>query len=334
MNRAATPTLDDVAQLAGTSTATISRALNSPDKVAKATRDRINKAIKTLGYTPNFGGQILASNRSRTIGAIIPSLANSMFASGMQAFQERLSQAGMTLLIASTGYDPQEELRQVRALMSRGADGLLLVGTDRSEETREFLEMRSVPHVLTWCFEDDSATHFAGFRSYDAAQALTAEVLAMGHKRIGVIAAHGHGNDRARDRLAGVRDRVAKSEATIVQVVETTYGIAEGRAAFEDLIAAKPTVVICANDVLAAGAAAAAKDHGIRVPAQMSITGFDDTEIATIVDPPLTTITVPHHAMGEAAAEILLRLIDGDTEVPSVNLGTKIVMRASLAPPP
>lgn len=333
MNRATPPTLDDVAQLAGVSTATISRALNTPEKVAETTRSRIHKAIDSLGYTPNFGGQVLASNRTRTIGAIIPSLANSMFASGLQAFQERLTQSGMTLLVASSGYDPGEELRQIRALMGRGADGLMLVGTDRPEETRAFLAQRAVPHVLTWCFVPDGPAHYAGFRSYDAAANLTQHVLDLGHKRIAVIAAHTAQNDRARDRLAGVVDTVAKSDARIVRVVETSYGVDEGRAAFDIVLQSGPTVVICANDVLAAGAIGQARQRGISVPDDVSVTGFDDTEIATIAEPPLTTIEVPHRLMGHAAAEILMKLIEGEDNVPSTDLGTRIIHRGSLAAP-
>ena len=116
MTRTTAPTLEDVARMAGVSTASISRALNDPDKVAKPTRDKIEKAIDVLGYTPNFGGRALASNRTNTVGAIIPSMANAMFASGVQAFQEVLSEAGVNLLLASTGYDPDQELRQIKAL--------------------------------------------------------------------------------------------------------------------------------------------------------------------------------------------------------------------------
>ena len=105
----AQPTLQDVANLAGISTATVSRALNDPDKVGQAARDRIDNAITILGYTPNFGARALATNQTNTVGAIIPTLSNAMFASGIQAFQEVLSEAGITLLIATSGYDPERQ---------------------------------------------------------------------------------------------------------------------------------------------------------------------------------------------------------------------------------
>ena len=333
MDRRAIPKLDDVAQRAQVSTATISRALNTPEKVAKATRARINKAIAELGYTPNFGGQVLASNRTRTIGAVIPTLANSMFAEALQAFQERLTENRMTLLVASSGYDPQNEFDQVRSLLGRGADGLLLVGKDRAPETMQLLEQRAVPHVLTWCYEEGGEALYAGFRSYDAAADLTRHVLSLGHRTIAVIAAHTAQNDRARDRLAGIVDTVASSPAEIVCIHETSYGVTEGAAGFDAVIGADPTVIMCANDVLAAGAILGARQRGLRVPDDISITGFDDTDIARIVQPPLTTVAVPHAPMGRAAAEILLLLLKGQERPKSRNLGTKVILRGSLGGP-
>jgi len=106
-NRQDSPTLEHVAAHAGVSTATVSRALNQPDKVVDSTRRRIEAAIEELGYTPHFGARYLASNRSNTVGAIIPTMANAMFASGLQAFQEELSESGYTLLVASSGYDAE-----------------------------------------------------------------------------------------------------------------------------------------------------------------------------------------------------------------------------------
>lgn len=167
------PTLQDVADSANVSTATVSRALNDPDKVGQAARVRIDHAIATLGYTPNFGARALATNQTNTVGTIIPTLSNAMFASGIQAFQEVLAEAGVTLLIATSGYDPNNELRQIRSLVSQGASGLLLIGNDRLDETRKYLTTRRIPHVISWCFHDDINQMFVGFDNYTAASDAT-----------------------------------------------------------------------------------------------------------------------------------------------------------------
>jgi LacI family transcriptional regulator len=130
------PTLEDVAQLPGVSTATISRVLKYPDRIIPKTREKIQGAIDTLGHTPNFGGRAHAPNRTTTVGGIIPAMANAMFASGIQAFQEVLAEAGVTWLIASFGYDPEREFHQIKSLLANGAGGLLLIGNERPEAAR------------------------------------------------------------------------------------------------------------------------------------------------------------------------------------------------------
>ena len=109
----AQPTLEDVARLSGVSTATVSRVLNAPDKVRDETRARVVAAVDSLGYTPHFSARALASNRTHTIGAVIPTMENAIFAQGLQALQEDLSAAGVTLLVATSGYDPAREAEQM-----------------------------------------------------------------------------------------------------------------------------------------------------------------------------------------------------------------------------
>jgi LacI family transcriptional regulator len=335
MTRNASPTLQDVANAAQVSTATISRALNDPGKVAKETRERIEQAIAKLGYTPNFGGRVLASNRTNTVGAIIPSLANAMFANGIQAFQEELGAAGVTLLIATSGYDPLREGEQVRALMARGADGLFLIGAERPAETRRFLSLRNVPHVLGWCLSEQPGQLCAGFDNRAAAAAMTQQVLDMGHRRIAMIAGITAGNDRARGRVNGVRAAIrACAGARLTAVVECPYLLGPAAAAFAEVMAGDPpTAIVCGNDVLAAGAMVAARQAGLRVPDDISITGFDDIGLAEVVEPGLTTVHVPQRQMGRAAAQLLLARVAGQADLSSVVLDTQVVLRGTLAPP-
>lgn len=331
------PTLQDVAVAAGVSTATVSRALNDPDKVAPAALDRVTQAIADLGYTPNFGARALATNQTNTVGAIIPTLSNAMFSSGIQAFQEVLAEAGVTLLIATSGYDPRNELRQVKSLVSRGASGLLLIGSERLDETRAYLAARRTPHVIGWCYDDDPSQNFVGFDNHAASMDATRKVLALGHKRIGVIAGDCTSNDRARGRRDGVIAAVADvPDAQVVTVTETTYRIESGRQACAAILAGEnpPTAIICGNDVLAAGAMIAAREAGISVPDQLSIIGFDDIGLASVVTPPMTTVRVPQIEMGRAAAALLLNLVTGTSIPKSVELRTEFIARGTLGTAP
>lgn len=337
MTKTTAPTLEDVARMAGVSTASISRALNDPDKVAKPTRERIEEAIEALGYTPNFGGRALASNRSNTVGAIIPSMANAMFASGVQAFQEVLSEAGVNLLLASTGYDPEQELRQIKALIAHGAGGLLLIGDARPQATRDFLQKRRVPHVISWCFRDDATQLFVGFDNHKAAYDATHRVLALGHRNLALISGLVAGNDRAHDRHTGVADAITDfgQGAALQNVVETEYRLEFGAEAFAKLMSVPtpPTAIMCGNDVLAAGALMRARDMGIDVPGRVSLVGFDDIGLASVTTPPLATVRVPQIEMGRAAARALIAKLSGAQTQESVHLLTEFMHRASLAPP-
>ncbi|MGQ7844495.1 LacI family DNA-binding transcriptional regulator [Granulosicoccus sp. 3-233] len=337
MKKLVSPTIEDVARAAGVSTATISRSINNPEKVAQSTLTRIQNVIRELGYTPHSGGRTLASNRSNTVGAIIPTMANAMFASGLQSFQEELSTAGVTLLVASSGYDGRHEFSQIQSLITHGADGLLLIGAERLPETREFLRLRQIPCVISWCYKPDSPLLFAGFSNHKAAYAMAVEVLKQGHRNIAMIAGISQGNDRAANRIKGVTQAIRDygQGARLLDVVEARYAQNEGGDAFERLMsrADAPTAIICGNDVLAAGAIVRARKAGVGIPDDVSITGFDDIDLATTVHPALTTVRVPQRRMGRSAARLLLELLTTDHRPESIEFETEIMHRESLGPP-
>ena len=156
-------------------------------------------AVDQLGYAPNFGARALAAKRTNTIGAIIPTMENAIFARGLQAFEEALALEGYTLLVASTGYDPEREFEQIKKLVARGSDGLLLIGWERSEKVFNFLKTRAVPTVIAWSTRPDSDWCSSGFDNHRAAQQMAERVIALGHKRIAMIAGVTAGNDRAAD---------------------------------------------------------------------------------------------------------------------------------------
>ncbi|MCG6883761.1 MAG: LacI family DNA-binding transcriptional regulator [Silicimonas sp.] len=329
-----TPTLEDVATRAGVSTATVSRCLNMPEKVVEATRQRVMEAVEALGYAPNFSARALVAKRTLTIGAVIPTMENAIFAEGIQAFQDILQAAGYTLLIASSGYDPATEAEAIRTLVARGADGLLLIGFDRDPALYSFLDKQGIPAVVAWAYDAAGPLVSVGFDSRAAMHHLACHAIGLGHRHIGMISARQSGNDRARARVEGVTEAMRDAGLGAPVLEETDYGIEEGAAAFSRLLDRDPalTLVMCGNDVLAAGATRQAEQHGLSVPRDISLTGFDDLELARLVTPALTTVRVPHRAMGEAAARTILAALAGET--PSARLlPTDIKLRESLGPP-
>ena len=336
MNDVTKPTLDDVARAAGVSTATVSRCLNAPDRVIALTRGKVMKAVEALGYTPDFGGRALASRRTNTVGAIIPTMDNAIFARGLQSFQEALSRSGKTLLVASSGYSPERERIQMEVMASRGVDGVLLIGSARPGSSIEFLRRRGIPFLGAWNLGDDDG-YFVGFDNRAAAAGLTEKVLARGHRRLAMIAGITEMNDRASDRMEGVLATAEQAGIGREQlpVIEAAYTFDDGARAFGELMALspRPTVVMCGNDVLAVGAMQKARELGLRVPEDVSITGFDDIDLASVVAPKLTTVRVPHRRMGEAAAEMLIKLMDKRPVERQIAIPTAIVERGTLGPP-
>jgi len=330
------PTLDDVARLADVSTATVSRCLNDPDKLTKTTRERVQAAIAQLGYTPNFAARSMAAKRTFTIGAIIPTMENAIFARGLQAFQEELDRRGYTLLVSSTAYKTDAEEKQIRNLVARGADGLLVIGHDRDPAIYDYLRQQRVPVLVTWSYDQSAPAPSIGFDNRAAMRQFAQKVLASGHRRISMISSMSEQNDRARMRIAGVRDAMSAQglDPDTLALIEVPYTFDDGAGAFLKLMQQdpKPSVVLCGSDVLAVGAIRGARQLGMRVPQDISITGFDDIELAQVTDPELTTVRVPHHDMGRLAAEELVAMIEDKREGISQRLETTIIERASVAP--
>lgn len=332
------PTLADVARRAGVSTATVSRCLNAPERVSPATRAAVMAAVNGLGYAPNHAAKSLAASRSDTFGVIIPTMDNAVFARGVQAFQETLGAAGVNLLIASSAYSAAEEAAQIRTLVARGADALLLIGYRRDPTIYEFLQRRGVPTLVAWAWQPDGPCPAVGFDNRRAMRDMAAAVFARGHVRVAMISAGTADNDRADERVAGFRAAAAAAGIApdALPVAETSYSIARGREAAAGLLEGpgRPTAILCGNDVLAMGAMMAARDLGLSVPRDLSITGFDDIELAEVAVPTLATVHVPHRQMGRRAAESLLAAIRDGAAPAGIELPTRLCLRDSLGPAP
>ena len=328
------PKIEDVANAAGVSTATVSRCLNTPDKVVEETRTRVMAAVQALGYAPNFSARALVAKRTQTIGAVIPTMENAVFAEGIQAFQDVLQAKGFMLLIASSGYDPDAEAHALRTLVARGADGVLLIGFDRDDSVYDFLDTQAIPAVVAWAHADNGPLPSVGFDNAAAMEQLVTHAIDLGHAQVGIISGIQTGNDRARARITGAQAALHRAGLSAATVVETSYGFLQGAEALEQLLQTAPdvTLAICGNDVLAAGAVRRARMLGLSVPNDLSITGFDDIGLAELVDPPLTTVRVPHRAMGQAAAERSLSRGTGKT-ADSLKLEAQLCLRDSLAKP-
>ncbi|MFZ5556302.1 MAG: LacI family DNA-binding transcriptional regulator [Pseudomonadota bacterium] len=330
--------LADVARLAGVSTATVSRALSSPDRVGADLLRRVEAAVRESGYVLDGAARALRSGRTRTVGAAVPTLDNAIFANATHALQKALEQKGYTLLVASHEFDLENEVRVVRPLVERGIDALVLVGLDHTPELFQLLDAVRLPYVLTWALDRTGGRPCIGFDNRAAAARVADYVADLGHRRVAMIGGLSADNDRARDRIAGTLEALRRRGVTVppAWVLERPYTFDAARAAMRVLMREqpRPTVVICGNDVLAIGALAEARALGLHVPADVSVTGFDDLEIAALLEPPLTTVRVPSSDIGRLAAARVLDTLSGGEGERVREVPVELVVRRSTAPPP
>ena len=323
--------MEDVARLAGVSMMTVSRAIREPAKVAAATRTRVEAAIAKIGYVPNLTAGSLASNRSRIVAAIVPTIDNSIFAETMRGLSETLATGGYQLLLGQTGYDEHAEEALVAAFLGRRVDGMVITGVSHSPLTRQRLAQAGIPVVETWDLTSRPIDMVVGFSNRDAGRAIARYLLAREHRRIGFA---GGGDDRTRSRLAGFEAAIKRVKGTHFTSLLLPAGTSfhGGRKALGELLAKDPKLqaIFFSNDALAVGALMECRRRAIRVPQDLAVAGFADLEIAAEVEPSLTTVQVRSRSIGEEAGIMLLARLRGDPIASPVrDLGFVVVPRAS-----
>lgn len=330
------PTIDDVARVAGVARATVSRVLNNNPNTSVKVRDRVLGAVKALGYQVNHQARQLASGTTRVLAIVFAADAevepNSYYHSALELGAMRSATQNGYGLVAHTVDPSKNEYRsKITVLGSQSrCDGIVL--TPPFSDDRELIEelaSNDVPVVLISAGPETRDTApSVGIDDRQAGFELGNYLYAQGHRRIGFIGGPKEHKSAAL-RLEGLRAALNGRREAEVSVV-----VAEGNFTFKsgiDLAASffsaepRPTVLVCANDDMAAGALFSAHRFGLSVPADISITGFDDTPVSQIVWPPLTTIHQPLRQMGEKAIELLIRLCSGESRAEPLRHGPHLV---------
>lgn len=325
--------MEDVARCAGVSVITVSRVLREPEKVADETRARVLSAIEAIGYVPNLIARSLKSRRSGIIAAVIPSVTHSIVAEVLRGMTEVLNEAGLHLLLADSGFSPQEEEALVAAFLARRPDAIYLTGTTHTPGTRRMLDAARIPVVEAGTLTDTPIDMVVGYSNFAAARAMTDALIAGGRRNIGYVGQSGRDViDRVRDRHAGycaaVRGAGMEVDERLQVEVELSYR--GGAAGLAQLLARTSALdaVFCTSDIIAIGVLFECQRRGLAVPAQLAITGMDDQEIASQCVPALTTVRMPRYEMGRRAAAMLCRRLAGEkVDATVVDLGFEVVRR-------
>jgi LacI family transcriptional regulator len=327
-------TLVDVAKLSRVSRATAARALTHPHLLSPDTLLAVNTAIQQLGYVSDASARALASGRSGMVGAIVPTLENSVFARAIHQLQIGLSDGGLQLVVAAHEYNPSVEAQAIRTLLSRGIDALVLVGAERPHETWDLLHSSRTPVIITYAFHDNFDS--IGFDNARAGFLAARHLLTLGHRNFGFISGPLRGNDRMAGRIRGTAEALAKAglELPLANISEQAFSLSGGKLGAHDLISLStpPTALVCGNDLLAAGAVFELQSRGIKVPDDVSVIGMENLEITTFTQPNLTTIQLPTKDIGVETARHILGMLRGEETRRRVELPVSLVHRHSTAP--
>lgn len=332
------PRLLDVAMAAGVSLGAASKALSAPDAVRPKTLAAVQNAVAKLGYIPSDAGRALASRSTRMIGVVLPTISNPAMALFVHELQKVLGDSDYQLLTLTHEYDRFQESQLIERLIRRSVDALILIGCDQNRRIIRMLDKRALPYLFSWSSED--APEFGALRipNHSAMVQVIKHLAALKHRRIAMIGGDPEHNERARWRLKGVRDAAAKRRMELVDVVTVPLTIAGGREGFRQLdpLRRHITAIVCGTDPVAAGVLHEAQLAGIAVPGQISITGFDDIEMVSLLSPPLTSIHVPIADLAAKTGQSIIAMLQGQAPPRSITLPTPLIVRGSTgsaAPP-
>jgi LacI family transcriptional regulator, gluconate utilization system Gnt-I transcriptional repressor len=326
----------DVAMRAGVSTMTVSRVLNEPGKVSEDMRERVLRAVKEIGYLPNHLAGSLSSNRSTTIGLIVPSIDNSIYTLTVKGLSEVLKRSGFQLMIAESGYDPIEEEELITNFLSHRVSGLVLHSTEHTPQAIEKIRKSGVPVVENGNIPEKPLDMVVSYSNRDAAYAMTMHLGRLGYRRIAFASLYSVHNDRSQDRaqgyLAALKQLGLPADPRLI--VETERGIGAGAELMARVVQSTPEVdaLFCAGDVLAVGALFECQKRNWAVPGRIGLASFDDVDLLRHVSPSVTTLRLPRYDIGDRTARILLsRIMDGAEHLRGsvVDLKFEVIQRES-----
>jgi len=327
-----TPTIRDVAKAAGVSIATVSRVLNDAARVTEDTRDRVRSVVDKMGYAPHGGTRAVAVRRTRTLGVLLPELYGEFFSEFIRGIDETAKKHGFLTLVTSARREAQEISAAVSNMRGR-VDGFLAVSPSVAARATLAEVAERYPTVLVGAGSDVGAFAALSVNNFQGAAQMMKHLLSLGHRRI-VFLRGPAGQVDAGERLHAVREVANWYDDCELTELSGEFRMDTAYEVVTQLLQSgvRPDAIFAANDTMAIGAISAVRDADLRVPDDIAVTGFDDTPMTKYLSPPLTTVRMPIHALGERAA---LRLIEtlrgGGTAVPANHeiLPAQLVIRSS-----
>lgn len=328
-----TVTLVEIAQAAGVSVSTVSRALSNGNYPLKEeTRQRVLKLAEEMGYKPNLVARSLQSNRSHLVGVIVDRMQSPFAAATVQGIQDGLRNEGYSISIAYSNRDQEVALEAVHSFYSRQVDGMIILNSWLHNYNDPILSLNDRPFVFVNRLFSNCMSNCVGPGDRYGAQVATQHLVDLGHQRIGYINGRGEWIE-AQNRLAGYLDVLQKydlpQDNNLIQ--QGDWSVDSGYEATQLLLALKerPTAIFAANDIMALGAIYAVQDVGMNIPQDIAIVGYDDRDFTAWIRPSLTTIRMPSYEMGQAAARLLLKQFSGEELEDATQIPGELIVRES-----
>jgi DNA-binding LacI/PurR family transcriptional regulator len=329
-------TIKDVAKLAQCGVATVSRVLNNTGPASAETRERVLDAVETLQFEFSEVGRSLQSNTTRTIGCVIPSLANPVYADAVQGVQETFHKAGYQTLLVCTNYDTEVETQAIRTLMAKQVDGFVLTVSDAlSSQGLRSIQNRETPHCLLFNRAPADAQSWA-VDDYSAALKVVDEFVSMGHVHLGFLALKFKTSDRARQRYKGFIEGCFTNKLerpALLEIAEDTENL---DVLLTNFLRENPSItgIFASNDILALATIRSLRTLQLQVPKDISVVGFDGIRVGEMVEPSLATIATEPRMLGQGAAQTVLSFINDLPlpEQPDLTLSFSFRNGGSLAP--
>jgi len=335
-------TIKDIAREAEVSHSTVSRALNGSQLISQDTTNRVRRIASRLGYLPSAAARTLKTNRSGALGVIIRNVDDPFFSEILQGIEEIAQSHGYSLFMAASGQDHQVEKDIVLAMVERRVDGVIICSTQVSAEQSRQLNSFGVPIVVVNNQAAEIYRHSIYHDDLDGSRRITRHLLSQGHRRIAYLGNAGAGRS-TQDRRRGCLEELEAAGIAPPPgyIHETAGGRPEnGIASLQHFLALpeRPTALVCYNDMIALGVLQGLAGKGLQVPADISITGFDNIFFSAYTNPPLTTFDQPKRFIGAEAARLVLGLLESDLKQDNMSqvhmLKGTLLIRASTAPPP
>jgi LacI family gluconate utilization system Gnt-I transcriptional repressor len=323
-------TLRDVAQVAGVSPITVSRAISNPAQLAPATLRRVMHAIAETGYVPNLVAGGLRSSRTGVVAIVVPSLKG-LFVDVVQAITEAFESRNLQVILGQTGYSMAQEDKLLKTIVGRRPDGIVIAGVSHSQEIQKILKGSGIPVVETWDTTPDPIDMLVSISHEEISTVICSYLYARGRRRIALVS----GNDARALRRNEVFLEAANALSLmppVIQLLPAPSNHAGGRAALTALLASHPEIdaVVCSSDLVAMGVLTEARVRGIRIPRDLAVIGAGDMDFAASLSPSLTTVKVDSALLGRVAAKLITDRLDGNENGEKViNLSFALVERES-----